>query len=62
MLATAVRTLFTTIGSQVFGKKSFNNSEVKQNDALVDFATSLYFFEWKKVIDVLSALYKSFIS
>ena len=50
------------MGSQVFGKKSFNKSEVKQKDALVNFATSLYLFEWKKVIESLLALYKSFIS
>ena len=50
------------IGWQVLGKKSFNKSEVKQNDALVIFASSLYFFEWKKVIESLLALFKSFIS
>ena len=45
----------------MFGKKSFNKSEVKQNDALVIFASSLY-FSMKKSYRTLLALFKSFIS
>ena len=44
---------FQQIGLQVFGKKSFNKLVVRQYEAFVDLAISLYLLECKKVRDVL---------
>ena len=41
----ATKTLLTIIGLQFFDSSFFKLSVVKQNEALVFFAISLYFFE-----------------
>ena len=58
----ATKTFSTIIGTQSSGKLCFKELVVIQNDALVFFANSVYFFEWKKVISPSIALTKSFIS
>ena len=42
--------MLTINAIQVSGRFFFKASVVKQKDAFVFFAISLYFFEWKKVI------------
>ena len=56
------KTLSTTKGKQLLGNSVFKTSVVKQNEALVFFATSLYFFEWKKVKSFLVDEARSLIS
>ena len=62
MIEVAIRTFSTIIGLQVFGKQSFNKLVVRQYEAFVNFAISLYLLECKKVKEFWSAFDKSLIS